>query len=158
MKKIILPIFILISIFFIYFQINQDIEILEEKQIVYKTEIKGEINNPGIYEIEKNETLEQLIEKAGGVTEKADLRNLSLQQIILHKEVIVIPKKSEKIKVSINSATLDQLITLPGIGSSKANLIIEYRKTKSFKSIEDIMNVKGIGEKIFNKIKDLICL
>lgn len=58
-------------------------------------------------------------------------------------------------KVNINSATLEELKTLKGIGDSKANSIIEYRENSgSFKNIEDIKNVDGIGEKVFEKIKD----
>jgi competence protein ComEA len=59
-------------------------------------------------------------------------------------------------KVDINKATMDELHFLKGIGHSKAVAIIKYRKKHSFKKIEDIMNVKGIGKKIFEKIKNEI--
>ncbi len=55
--------------------------------------------------------------------------------------------------VNINTASEKELMTLKGIGEAKAKAIIEYRAKNSFKRIEDIMNVKGIGEGIFNKIK-----
>lgn len=58
--------------------------------------------------------------------------------------------------VNINTASLDKLMTLPGIGESKAIAIIEYRKNNPFKTIEEIMNVSGIGESVYNKIKDYI--
>lgn len=61
-------------------------------------------------------------------------------------------------KVSLNTGTLDELLTIPGIGESKAKLIIEYRNKNGFKQIEDIMNVKGIGDGIFEKIKDYITI
>ena len=61
-------------------------------------------------------------------------------------------------KISLNNATKEELMTLPGIGESKALLIIEYRKANRFNSIEEIMNVKGIGKSIYEKIKDLISL
>ena len=62
-------------------------------------------------------------------------------------------------KVSLNSALIDELITLPGIGEAKAKLIIEYREQNNgFKDIEEIMNIKGIGEKMFEKIKPYITL
>ncbi len=61
-------------------------------------------------------------------------------------------------KISLNKATKEELMTLSGIGESKALAIIEYRKENEFKSIEDIMNVSGIGEALYNKIKDDITL
>lgn len=61
-------------------------------------------------------------------------------------------------KISLNNATKEELMTLPGIGESKALLIIEYRKNNRFNNIEEIMNVKGIGKSIYEKIKDLISL
>ena len=60
--------------------------------------------------------------------------------------------------VSLNTATLDELMTLPGIGEQKAKLIIEYRITNKFKNIEDIKNVSGIGESLFEKVKDYITI
>lgn len=158
MKRIILSILILISICTIYFQINHDEIQLVEKEIEYIAEIKGEIKKPGIYKINKDETLEDLINKAGGLTKLADISSLSLQKKILHKEIVVIPIIKQIEKISINSASLEELMTLPGIGESKAKKIIEYRTNQSFHSIEEIMNVKGIGQKIFNKLKDKICL
>ena len=59
-------------------------------------------------------------------------------------------------KININIATKEELMTLPGIGESKADKIIEYRNNNKFNSIEDIKNISGIGESIFNKIKDNI--
>lgn len=61
-------------------------------------------------------------------------------------------------KVSLNTATLDELLTIPNIGESKAKLIIEYRQNTPFTKIEDIMNIKGIGNGIFEKIKDYITI
>jgi len=64
---------------------------------------------------------------------------------------------AEKATLNLNSATLDQLATLPGIGPKVAERILEYRtKNGDFKKIEELMNVKGIGEKSFLKIKPLV--
>ena len=72
-------------------------------------------------------------------------------------EDFVVDKKDTS-KISINSASKEELMTLPGIGEKTALKIIEYRKTQVFKSIEDIKNVKGIGDKKYEKIKDLIVI
>ena len=61
-------------------------------------------------------------------------------------------------KISLNNATKEELMTLSGIGEAKALAIIEYRKTNRFKSLEEIMNIKGIGKSIYEKIKDNISL
>lgn len=72
-------------------------------------------------------------------------------------EDFVVDKKDTS-KISINSASKEELMTLPGIGEKTALKIIEYRKAQAFKSIEDIKNVKGIGDKKYEKIKDLIVI
>lgn len=64
----------------------------------------------------------------------------------------------ESKKISLNNATKEELMTLSGIGEAKALAIIEYRKTNRFKSLEEIMNIKGIGKSIYEKIKDNISL
>ena len=157
MKKIISILF-LILIFCVFLQIEEKEIILNQNNFTLEAEIKGEVNNPGIYQINEDESLDDLIQKAGGLTINADISSLSLLKNVNHKDVVVIPKKGHLEKISINTATLDELMTLSGIGESKANKIIEYRNKNSFKAIEEIMNVKGIGEKIFEKIKDKICL
>lgn len=65
---------------------------------------------------------------------------------------------SEKLMININTAGADELMRLKGVGEKTAEKIIEYRKQTPFESIEDIMNVSGIGEKKFEDIKDMICV
>ena len=72
-------------------------------------------------------------------------------------EDVIIEQKDES-KIFINNASKEELMTLPGIGEKTALKIIEYRQTQAFRSIEDIKNVKGIGDKKYEKIKDLIVI
>ncbi|WP_347564398.1 helix-hairpin-helix domain-containing protein [Clostridium sp. SM-530-WT-3G] len=136
--------------------------------------MKGEVKNPDVYVLEENSIVKDLIEKAGGLTENADINSINRAKQLQNHELIYIYNKNEESsinvsentaqssintqvnsKVNINSATIEELKTLKGIGESKANSIIEYReKSGAFKSIEDIKNVDGIGEKVFEKIKD----
>ncbi len=69
---------------------------------------------------------------------------------------ITVSKETSNSKININEASIDLLETLSGIGKSKAEAIINYRKKTKFKQIEDIMNVEGIGENIFANIKEHI--
>ena len=153
------------------------------KIIVY---IAGEVKNQGIYEMEETSRIADIIDKAGGLTEKADIQNINLAFVIEDGMKIYIPsteeikviedntesyitkensdteeviktEKSTKSKININTATQTELETLPGIGPSIALKIIEYRKENGkYVNIEDIKNVSGIGENKFSKIKELI--
>ena len=147
-----------------------------DKVIVH---ITGEINNPGIIELESGDRIFNAIEKAGGTTKNADTSKINLAQVvedgmkinvpnINDKEIVTeetvstvsnsnnIQQKKQNI-VNINSASQTELETLPGIGPSIASKIVNYRKEKGkFSKIEDIMNVNGIGEAKFEKIKKYI--
>ena len=156
MKKI-LPILLSFMLIALYFQLgSKDVKLQKKEE--YHAEIRGEVNSPGVYEIDADETLEDLIEKAGGLSKQADIRSLSLLRAIRHCDVIIIPAVENIKKISINSASLEELMTLKGIGQSKAYRIIEYRNEHNFQSVEELMNVKGIGPKIFENIKDHIAL
>ncbi len=90
-----------------------------------------------------------------------DLRKkLELCEVKLKNNACIKEEKKEKTsdKVNINEASIDELLTIPGIGESKAKSIIEYRGKNKFKSIEDIKNVDGIGENLFASIKENITI
>lgn len=146
---------------------------LEDKTIV--VEIKGQVKKPDVYTIDENSIINDLIDLAGGVTENADLSNINRAKKLQNHEMIYIADKNDinndytqainmengsmdnEILVDINTATTDKLKTLNGIGDSKAKSIIEYREQNGgFKSIEEIKNVTGIGDKMFEKIKESI--
>lgn len=123
----------------------------------------GCVNSPGIFEVDDGTRIYEAIQLAGGETEDADLTRLNLAKILDDEEKVVIPAKviieeneeSESSIVNINTAGVDKLSTLTGIGKSTAEKIIKYREENGyFNTIEDLMNVAGIGESKFNAIKD----
>ena len=149
---------------------------LQSKTII--VEIKGQVVKPDVYTLDENAIINDLINLAGGVTENADLSSINRAKKLQNHEMIYIADKNqsnnsqESVKssgeasssvsqslVDINTATVEQLKTLNGIGDSKAESIIEYREQNGgFKSVEEIKNVTGIGEKMFEKIKDKITI
>ena len=133
---------------------NMDLE--EKKKI--SVEIKGEVEKQGVYEMDLGSTLEDLLKSAKPYPD-ADLSSFSLQKRLHHLELVVVKKKEKKKLVSINSAGIEELTTLPGIGKTTAQKIIDYRQEKgSFLSLEELMNVKGIGKSKYEKIKGSITL
>ncbi|EHL18213.1 comEA protein [Peptoanaerobacter stomatis] len=140
-----------------------------EKVVVY---ISGEVVNPQVIEMKDGDRLIDAIEKCGGMTENADKNAVNLALLLKDEDHYVIPKIGENLQlntssnnkslqnnnlVNINTADKTILISLPSIGEKTAEKIIQYRETNgNFKSIDDIKNINGIGEKKFEQIKDLI--
>ncbi|MBR4462432.1 MAG: ComEA family DNA-binding protein [Erysipelotrichaceae bacterium] len=121
-------------------------------------EVRGEVKEEKIYTMEEGSNLSDLLELVE-LNDNADISGLSLQSVLYNDEIIVIPEKSEHHLISINSAGISELCTLPGIGPKTAQKIIEYReKTGSFLSLEEIMEVNGIGKAKFARIKEYITL
>lgn len=136
----------------------------------------GAVNNPGVYSLENGKRIGDAIAMAGGMKEDAAHDSLNQAELLTDAQMIrvltveevqngktnVTNENSEKVAednglVNINSATCDQLMALPGIGQNKADSIIAYREENGkFNSVEDIMNIAGIKEGVFNKIKDYI--
>lgn len=147
-------------IFFVFTCFNRytPITLQEAKPTLMQVEIKGAVKKPGVYTLKFQDSISSLIKASGGLLENGDDSSLSYTQVLKDKDVIVIPEKKEQLKISINSATQEELQTLSGIGPSIASRIIEYRKNNTFQTLEQIKEVKGIGDGLFNKIKDAICL
>ncbi|MCL2522112.1 MAG: SLBB domain-containing protein [Erysipelotrichales bacterium] len=125
--------------------------------------ISGAIRYPATYVVKKGITVGELIFKAGGVTEEVDVLALEvIKNLVLNenKGLIIKSKDSENIKlVNINLASLEELLTLHNIGKVTAANIIAYREEHGFfKTIEEIMNVTGIGKITFDSIKDFITI
>lgn len=171
-RKIIIIIItiILLIILGIYWTSNKEIpleenereEVLPSSTIQYVIYIKGEVKNPGLYLIDKDKRINDAICLAGGLTENASLKDINLAAKITDGMMLIIPSEiveEFQKKISINTATIEQLQKLPRIGPAIAERIIEYReKNGNFKNIEEIMNVKGISAAIYEQIKDDICL
>ena len=163
----------------------ENVEKTDEELAEIAVHITGEIKKSGIVYLKEGARLVDAIKKAGGETKNADLSQVNLAYQLKDGEKIYIPNKNEKMieyitqgngnnivlegkdtsnnlkgennKVNINTATQDELDALPGIGVSTAQKIIEYRETNGkFNKIEDLQNVKGIGESKYSEIKDKI--
>ncbi|MGB9749528.1 MAG: helix-hairpin-helix domain-containing protein [Caldisericia bacterium] len=161
---------------------NNSINIENQSTKIY-IHIAGEIKYPGVYEMENGDRVFQLIEKAGGVTENADISSINLSKKLIDGEKVIIFAKKGSVNsetasnsvtqsnttssnssstnnsnlININTASQKELEELPGIGPTLAQRIIDYRdKNGYFQTIEDIKKVSGIGDKKFEAIKDLI--
>lgn len=125
-------------------------------------EVKGEVKKPGLYFLGSDARVNDAIILAGGLTMDADTDNLNLASRITDGMVIYVPGKggeAEYLKISINSGSLDELMSISGIGEVKARAIIDYRRLHgSFSTLEELKNVEGISEKLFEQIKTYIRL
>ncbi len=155
--------------------------------IKIKSYICGYVKNPGVYELESDARIEQLLKACGGASEKACLEAVNLAKKLNDGEMVYIPSIEEVAKngsffdyinvftldnisggdsgdsqskiININTASAGELESLPGIGETIAQDIIEYReKYGLFKSKEELKNVKGIGDIKFEKVKELISI
>lgn len=137
-------------------------------------EVKGEVTRPDVYELEEGSIVKELIDMAGGLTKEADISRINRAKKLQNHELVVIGNINDKENmnmieesseaeydglININSANLEELKKISGVGDVKAQSIIEYReKNGGFKSIDEIKNIDGIGEKTFEKIKDKITI
>jgi competence protein ComEA len=138
-------------------------------------DVKGQVMKPGVYQANQGERIIDVISRAGGLTELADESQVNFAEHVQDAMVIYIPAQGEEgplagssgsahigsnhssDKINLNKADETELQNLPGIGPAKAAAIIEYRETMgAFKGIEDLKNISGIGDKTYEKLKDLI--
>lgn len=144
-----------------------DIEVSKKVMI----DVGGEVMKSGVYELSEGSRVNDALVAAGGLSAKADRdwveKNLNKAEKVIDGQKIYIPKVGEEVKnesvlgsstmgiVRINTATVEQLDTLSGIGPAMAQRIIDYRnKNGGFKDINELKLVSGIGDKLFEKIKD----
>ena len=148
-------------------------EVSTTQETVIFVDIKGAVKNPGVYQMKVGDRVKDAIDAAGGLTAEADSQKVNLAKRLEDQMVIVVPKVGEEAeeipagetrkeatkegKVNINTATVEELKTLKGVGEKKAEAIIEYRKKNgSFQTKEDLMKVRGIGKKLFESFQERI--
>lgn len=146
----------------------------EQEPVFWVVDVKGAVTNPGIYEVAKNMRVQNAIDLAGGLLQNAETRHINFAQHVTDQMLLYIPAVGEEIvdipytqpnspvaegtsKININTATDLELQALPGIGEKKALQIINYRtENGSFSTIEELMEVSGIGQKTFDTLKESI--
>lgn len=143
-------------------------------------DVKGAVKKAGMYRITQGMRLMDVIDLAGGFTPEADQNQVNFSKLLTDQEIIYVPKVGETIpaidevsqgksnttkgsgtaeKININTADLTELQQLTGIGEKKAADIIKYREENgSFRAVEDLTKVSGIGEKTLENLKDSITI
>lgn len=142
-----------------------------KKVFVY---VCGEVQASGVYELEQDSRVFEAIAKAGGLTENAAAEAVNQARVVVDGEQIYVPsldevkgagvvsevtERTDDGKININTAEKEELMTLTGVGEAKAQSIIAYREEHGgFQSIEELMQIEGIKEGVFNKIKEDITI
>lgn len=136
-------------------------------------DVKGAVNHPGVYSLPSQSRVTDAIKRAGGLSNLADSKSVNLAQKLQDETVIYVAQKSEKItvveeekanniatqgnskgKINLNKADLSSLQTISGVGAKRAQDILDYRDSQGgFKTIDDLKNVSGIGEKTLEKLR-----
>ena len=131
--------------------------------------VVGEVNNPGIYELESGSRVIDAVMAAGGMSAGASECGVNLAREVNDGEQISIPSQqqgcssgtgsSANTVISLNQATVEQFDSLPGIGPTLAERIVQWRESNSgFSSVDQLNEVSGIGDKLFAGLKDLVSL
>lgn len=148
----------------------------ERAETMIYVDIKGAVKVPGIYQLKNQQRIWDALALAGGVSEDADTAQVNYAQKVKDQMIIYVPKKGEAVaqsletlqesapaqqnqeeKINLNTATEAELQTISGIGAKKAQEIIRFRDEQGpFKTVEELKNVPGIGEKTVERLKDML--
>ncbi|MFA1820474.1 helix-hairpin-helix domain-containing protein [Virgibacillus oceani] len=138
----------------------------QSHEMEFMVDVKGEVRNPGVYEMSANSRVDDVIHKAGGFTDEADQTQVNLAQKVHDEMIIIISKIGEEGdsttsgtddlgKIRINVADQMEIESLSGIGPSKAAAIIQYREENGlFHTVDELLEISGIGQKTLDNIKD----
>lgn len=135
--------------------------------------INGEVKSPGVYKLEQDSRLEDLVKASGGFTNEANSYKLNLAKKLKDEDYVYVDRKldnenvqlkggeqvkiSENAKININTANKEELKTIPGVGDVTAQKIMDYREQNGgFSSVEDLKNIDRIGDKTLEKIRDKV--
>jgi competence protein ComEA len=134
-------------------------------------DVAGWVRHPGVYQLQKGDRIIDALQAAGGAKPGADLRSLNLAALLQDAQQVLVPRRGSGGpaagggapaggpggKINLNTATLDQLESLPGIGEVIGQRILDYRQQHGpFHSVDDLLNVSGIGPSHLADVKDLV--
>ena len=127
--------------------------------------IAGKVRKPGIYQLDSGARVYDLVLLAGGFSAKANQASVNLARVLTDGEQVIITDRnslaqgSQSNLISLNQASSSALEDLPGVGPALAARIVDWREANGgFKSKEDLLNVAGIGDKLFASVKELVTL
>lgn len=157
---------------------SNEISQAETDDQLVTVDVKGAVKKPGVYQLQSNSRVHDALEKAGGMTEEADLKSINQAQKLSDEAVVYVAKVGENAVdvttsapasatsgtgqaksalVNLNTATEADFQTISGIGQKRAQDIIAYREANGrFKSVDDLKNVSGIGAKTLEKLKEYV--
>lgn len=143
-------------------------------------DVKGAVNQPGVYTLNRGLRVQDAVAKAGGVSPNADMNHVNMAKQVVDQQVVYVPSRGEVTTplvgtesatgsmdassetgpvVNLNTATKDDLMKITGIGDKKADLILQYRQEHGqFKTVDELKEVSGFGDKSVAKIKDQLAV
>lgn len=141
-------------------------------------DVKGAVKTPGLYRLKSGARVNEALQAAGGPLANADMRQVNLAKQLSDQQVVYVPRQGEEVPASVgsttgesnsstdsgpvvnlNTATKEQLCQITGIGDKKADLILQYREQHGqFKSVDELTQINGFGEKTVAKIKDQLAV
>lgn len=135
---------------------GEKMELFEKKSV--RIQIDGAVENPGFIELSLGSTVDDALSRSA-LLENADTSMINRSTVLKDGDVLMIPFRTEIPLISINHSDVQQLQQLKGIGPVLASRIVDYRSDHGlFQQLDDLKKVKGIGDKIFERIREQICL